>query len=123
MLNICEMNVTERGYNFRDSDVFPAAARWFWALRVIDTMGVVHLFGLLLVLTNSSKYSTDIKKHFQIVGLDRSEILGKINIIVSEAGSGIASSAIPFQSLAERDSRSEFGHKSNSNHRLSKHKI
>ena len=60
MLNICEMNVTEKGYNFRDSDVFPAA-RWFWALRVIDTMGVVHLFGLLLVLTNSSKYSTEMK--------------------------------------------------------------
>ena len=54
------MNVTEKGYNFRDSDVFPAA-RWFWALIVIDTMGVVHLFGLLLVLTNSSKYSTEIK--------------------------------------------------------------
>ena len=35
-------------------------------------------------------------------------------------GGGLASSAIPSQSLAKHDSRSEFGHKSNSNHMLSK---
>ena len=88
-------------------------------------MGAVHLFGLLLVLTNSSKYSTGRDKNMNSKYFSWTEVkfLERQIFLFLNRGRRLASSAIPSQSLAKHDSRSEFGHKSNSNHMLSKLKM